>query len=90
MCYVIIFLQMAKHVGLIPSLDGGLYQVSGDKVEVNMIKSNSNQVLSSSTFEVVIWQPESLNGHLKEKFHCRKKRREKSAVYNYILMSTQP
>ncbi|RMX44076.1 hypothetical protein pdam_00015021 [Pocillopora damicornis] len=25
--------QMAKHVGLIPSLDGGLYQVSGDKVE---------------------------------------------------------
>ena len=81
---------MAKHVGLIPSLDGGLYQVSGDKVEVNMIKSNSNQVLSSSTFEVVIWQPESLNGHLKEKFHCRKKRREKSAVYNYILWSTQP
>lgn len=55
MCYVIIFLQMAKHVGLIPSLDGGLYQVSGDKVEVNMIKSNSNQVLSSCTFEVVIW-----------------------------------
>lgn len=55
MCYVIIFLQMAKHVGLIPSLDGGLYQVSGDKVEVNMIKSNSNQVLSSSTFEMVIW-----------------------------------
>ena len=46
---------MAKHVGLIPSLDGGLYQVSGDKVEVNMIKSNSNQVLSSSTFEMVIW-----------------------------------
>ena len=81
---------MAKHVGLIPSLDGGLYQVSGDKVEVNMIKSNSNQVLSSSTFEVVIWQPEILNGHLKEKFHCRKKRREKSAVYNYILLSTQP
>ena len=81
---------MAKHVGLIPSLDGGLYQVRGDKVEVNMIKSNSNQVLSSSTFEVVIWQPEILNGHLKEKFHCRKKRREKSAVYNYILLSTQP
>lgn len=25
--------QMAKHVGLIPSLDGGLYQVNGDKVE---------------------------------------------------------
>ena len=27
--------QMAKHVGLIPSLDGGLYQVNGDKVEVS-------------------------------------------------------
>lgn len=26
-------IQMAKHVGLIPSLDGGLYQVNGDKVE---------------------------------------------------------
>lgn len=25
--------QMAKHVRLIPSLDGGLYQVNGDKVE---------------------------------------------------------
>lgn len=87
MCYVIIFLQMA-HVGLIPSLDGGLYKVSEDKVEVNMIKSNSNQVLSSSTFEVIIWQPESLNGHLKEKFHCQKKRREKSAIYD-ILLSTQ-
>lgn len=30
----ILFVQMAKHVGLIPSLDGGLYQVNGDKVEV--------------------------------------------------------
>ena len=28
---------MAKHVGLIPSLDGGLYQVNGDKVEVQLI-----------------------------------------------------
>ena len=28
---------MAKHVGLIPSLDGGLYQVNGDKVEVPLI-----------------------------------------------------
>ncbi|XP_068708899.1 eukaryotic translation initiation factor 2-alpha kinase 3-like [Montipora foliosa] len=26
-------IEMAKHVGLIPSLDGGLYQVEGDKVE---------------------------------------------------------
>lgn len=26
-------IQMAKHVGLIPSLDGGLYQFNGDKVE---------------------------------------------------------
>lgn len=88
MCYVIIFLQMAKHVGLIPSLDGGLYQVSGDKVEVNMTKSNNNQVLSSSTFEVIIWQAESLNGHLKEKSHCQKKRREKSTIYD-ILLSIQ-
>lgn len=31
------FVQMAKHVGLIPSLDGGLYQVNGDKVEVTLI-----------------------------------------------------
>ena len=30
------FEQMAKHVGLIPSLDGGLYQVNGDKVEVQI------------------------------------------------------
>jgi len=29
---------MAKHVGLIPSLDGGLYQVNGDKVEVSAKK----------------------------------------------------
>ena len=28
---------MAKHVGLIPSLDGGLYQVNGDKVEVQSV-----------------------------------------------------
>lgn len=32
-----LFVQMAKHVGLIPSLDGGLYQVNGDKVEVTLI-----------------------------------------------------
>ena len=32
-----LFVQMAKHVGLIPSLDGGLYQVNEDKVEVTLI-----------------------------------------------------
>lgn len=34
-----LFNQMAKHVGLIPSLDGGLYQVNGDKVEVSLKKA---------------------------------------------------
>lgn len=37
-CETFLFEQMAKHVGLIPSLDGGLYQVNGDKVEVSAKK----------------------------------------------------
>lgn len=37
-CETLLFEQMAKHVGLIPSLDGGLYQVNGDKVEVSWKK----------------------------------------------------
>lgn len=48
--------QMAKHVGLIPSLDGGLYQVNGDKVEVSwkngLMRMDSCKVTLSSTVVV--------------------------------------
>ena len=47
---------MAKHVGLIPSLDGGLYQVNGDKVEVSqkkrLMRRDSFKVTLSSTVVV--------------------------------------
>ena len=43
--------QMAKHVGLIPSLDGGLYQVNGDKIEVSWKKKFNEKGSSQGNME---------------------------------------
>ena len=43
---------MAKHVGLIPSLDGGLYQVNGDKIEVSRKKLFNEKGLLQGNIEL--------------------------------------